>query len=377
MIYNMKHQIILLGKDITSVYHGIKEFAPDHVHLLCTNETQQVAEPLFPLLPDSIGRTVYRTEPYNGEHVRTVCRKIHQAYPSADFAYNLSEGTKLMAFAAFTIAKEYNVPAFYLTQLGDLVWLDNFEMRPMKSKLDNKEILGLSGNVLTEYQDAKQLSDTDIQASSLIKQFIEQYPKEHTMIQKFFNIFCERDTSHLPASRVFKNGLRFKQRQGSLLIAQENHVLLRLSTPNACMLFFKGRWWETLVAHKVRTWSQRHPNRPEVWQSVIFRTEGNNPRTKNEVDVLLNNQQQLIFIECKSGLVTQNDVYKVDAVRETYGGDISLAVLASYYPVEDNLQEKCKDLQINLFAPTYIEDRIDHLNTLPAWLEKLSNSLQL
>lgn len=108
------------------------------------------------------------------------------------------------------------------------------------------------------------------------------------------------------------------------------------------MLFFKGRWWETLVAHKVRTWSQRDPNRPEVWQSVLFQTENNSSRTKNEVDVLLNNQQKLIFIECKSGNVTQNDIYKVDAVRETYGGDISLAVLASYYPVEDSLQEKAR-----------------------------------
>ena len=40
MIYNMKHQIILLGKDITSVYHGIKEFAPDHVHLLLSIDPQ-------------------------------------------------------------------------------------------------------------------------------------------------------------------------------------------------------------------------------------------------------------------------------------------------------------------------------------------------
>ena len=247
----------------------------------------------------------------------------------------------------------------------------------MQSQLDNKEILGLSGNILTEYQDAKQLSDADIQASVSIKQFIEQYPKEHTMIQKFFNIFCNKELSRLPSSRVFKSGLRFKQRQDTFLIAQQNHVLLRLTTPNAGMLFFKGRWWETLVAHKVRTWSQRHPNRPEVWQSVLFRTENNSSRTKNEVDVLLNNQQKLIFIECKSGNVTQNDIYKVDAVRETYGGDISLAVLASYYPVEDSLQEKCKDLQINLFAPAYIDDRIHHLDTLPDWLEKLSNSLQL
>ena len=99
--------------------------------------------------------------------------------------------------------------------------------------------------------------------------------------------------------------------------------------------------------------------------------------SENEVDVLLNNQQKLIFIECKSGNVTQNDIYKIDAVRETYGGDISQAVLASYYPVEKSLQDKCKDLQIHLFAPNFLTERSNHLNKMPAWLDKLADDLQL
>lgn len=372
----MKHQIILLGKEITSVYHGIKEFAPDHVHLLCTEETKNVVEPLFPLLPAGIRRTVYQTEPYDAGNVQEVCRKIHLAYPG-DFTYNLSEGTKLMAFAAFIVAKESGAQAFYLTQQGEIIWLDNFRKESMQSQLNNKEILGLSGNRLVDYQDAKQLNDSDIEASTRIKQFIEQYPKEQGMIQKFFNIFCNRDLDRLPASKVFRNGVRYKQRNGTLLIADYDHILLRLTTGNASTLYFKGRWWETLVANKVRTWSQQQNNPPEVWQSVLFQTEGNNPKTKNEIDVLLNDEQKLIFIECKSGQVTQNDIYKIDAVRETYGGDISLAVLVSYYPVDDNLREKCRDLQISLFAPIYFDDRIRHLDTLPDWLNKLSNSIQI
>lgn len=372
----MKHQIILLGKEISSVYHGIKEFGPDHIHLLYTEETKNVAEPMLALLPDSIGRTLYLTEPYDGENVQHVCRKIHQTF-SGEFVYNLSEGTKLMAFAAFTVAKEFGVPAFYLTQQGYIVWLENFKKQMLQSQLNNKEILGLSGNILSDYQDAKQLSETDINDSAQIKQFIEQYPKEHTMIQKFFNIFCNKDIAQLPLSKVFKNGLRFKLRTGMFLIAQNDRILVRLNSDNAIMLYFKGRWWETLVANKVRSWSLRQSNSPEVWQSVMFQTEGSNPRTKNEVDVLLNDEQKLIFIECKSGQVTQNDIYKVDAVRETYGGDISLAVLVSYYPAEDYLYEKSKDLQISLFAPTYFDDRIHHLDDLPDWLDKLSKSIQI
>ena len=42
----MKHQIILLGKDITSVYHGIKEFGADHIHLLYTDATNHIETPM-------------------------------------------------------------------------------------------------------------------------------------------------------------------------------------------------------------------------------------------------------------------------------------------------------------------------------------------
>ncbi len=375
-IEQMKHQIILLGKDITSVYHGIKEFGPDHIHLLYTDATDHIETPMYPLLPSSIRCNRYKAEPYNGNNVIDVCRRIHREH-QGEFTYNLSEGTKVMAFAAFVVAKESGAYAFYLTQHGEVVHLSKFENHPLQSSLNNDEILSLSGNTLSDYHDAKELSDEDVKASKRIKQFIEQYPQEHARIQKFFSIFCKRQLNRLPSSKIFANNLRFKHRNGSILVTLREYVLLRLPQSNATHLYFEGRWWETLVANQVRNWSLQRENSPEVWQSVIFQTNGQDAHPKNEIDVLLNNQQKLIFIECKSGNVTQNDIYKIDAVRETYGGDISQAVLASYYPIEESLQEKCKDLQIYLFAPTFLTERNTYLNKMPAWLDKLADELQL
>ena len=276
-----------------------------------------------------------------------------------------------------TVAKESGADAFYLTQHGEVVHLSRFENHPLQTTLNNDEILSPSGNTLTAYHDAKKLSNEDVKASMRIKQFIEQYPQEHARIQKFFSIFCKRQLNRLPTSKIFANNLRFKQRNGSILITLREYVLLRLNQNNATQLYFEGRWWETLVANQVRNWSMQRENSPEVWRSVIFQTNEKDTHPKNEVDVLLNNQQKLIFIECKSGNVTQNDIYKIDAVRETYGGDISQAVLASYYPVEESLRDKCKDLQIYLFAPNFLTERSTYLNKMPAWLDKLADDLQL
>lgn len=373
----MKHQIILLGKDITSVYHGIKEFNPDCIHLLYTEATERVADNLFPLLPAGIQCYDYKTLPYNGHHVMEVCRRIQEEF-EGEFLYHLSEGTKPMALAAWLIAREKKARAFYLTQLGELVWLDTFEKVPMRSTLVNEEIIALSGNTLSTYHDIREMGRDDVIASRHIKRFIELHPQEHARIMKFFGIFCHRQISQLPPSKLLPNELRFKTKDGSLLITKRREVLLRLPQSNAIQLYFKGSWWETLVANQVRIWAERGKNPPEAWQNVIFRT-GEEPgaQAKNEVDVLVNNKQKLIFIECKSGQITQHDVYKIDGVRETYGGDISRAVLASYYPVEDYLREKCKDLQIHLFAPSYIEQRIHYIEQMPDWLDQITLELQL
>lgn len=373
----MKHQIILIGKDITSVYQAIKEFGPDCIHLLFTSETEDVLGPMYPMLPQSIRRYSYLVEPYDGRCVMEVCRDIHRTF-EGEFTYNLSEGTKLMAFAANQVAVEERAKAYYLTQQGEVVFIDGFERVPLMTSLSNEEMIRLSGNVIAGYYDCKDLKDQDIQLSWQIKRFIENYRQEHTHVQRYFSLYCGRRLDRLPSSHSFPDDLSFKQRDGGVLVFRSGKAILRLESPNGCHLYFEGRWWETLVAEKVHLWSDTKGDPPQAWQSVQFQLEkGSCEKTKNEVDVLLNDEQKLIFIECKSGQVTQNDIYKIDAVRETYGGDISLAVLASYYPVDADLREKCKDLQISVFAPSAFSDRIDHIEVLPQWLDTLEGKMMI
>lgn len=371
----MTHQITLIGKDITSVYHAIKEFGPDCVHLLYTDETEDVLEPMYGLLPQSILRYTYLVKPYDARSVVEVCREIHRTF-QGEFTYHLSEGTKLMAFAANVVAMEEKAKAYYLTQQGEAIVLSDFEKISLKTSLSNEEIIQLSGNILSGYHDCKDLTDEDIDMAWKIKKFIENFQHEHARIQRYFSLYCGRHLDRLPSVHLFPDRLSFKQKDGGLLVSSKNKIVLKLDYKNGCHLYFEGRWWETLVAERVRDWSESKANSPEVWQSVLFQLEtGKSARTKNEVDVLLNNEQQLIFIECKSGQVTQEDIYKIDAVRETYGGDISQAVLASYYPVESDLREKCKDLQINVFAPSSFAGRINFVDTLPRWLDGLDRKI--
>ncbi len=165
-----------------------------------------------------------------------------------------------MALAAFQVARETGARSFYLTQLGELVWLDTFEIIPMKTILENEEIIKLSGNVLSNYHDIKNLKEENINTAKQIKHFIENYPHEHARIMKFFGVICRRQISLLPQSKLLPNELRFKTKDGGLLFTRKGQILLRSNNPNALNLYFKGSWWETLIAHQVRIWTEQQKN---------------------------------------------------------------------------------------------------------------------
>ena len=373
----MKHQIITLGRENVSVFHGLKEFKPDVVHFLLTKLTADFHLPLIDMLNDKIEWKTYMVEAYDGKSVSETCKEIHRNNPNNDFIYNLSEGTKIMSIAALGVAEEMNAKAVFLTQTGIIVDLIDFSSEQMKTPLSNKEILGLSGSRLWTYLNVNELSYSDIQTAYKIKEFIETYPEEYSGIQNYYKYSCRRKIEELPEEFEVNYRLSVSINRGRITIRRKNNPILNLPNTNSVFLMFSGRWWEAVVASQVKLWTNKRPldenthTKTEAWQSVIFQTESNRNKVKNEVDILINNMNNLIFLECKSGYITQDDVYKMDSVRETYGGDTSIAALASYYPLDPVIKEKCHDLDIKTFAPPSAEDRKDFINCLPIWLERL------
>ena len=94
-------------------------------------------------------------------------------------------------------------------------------------------------------------------------------------------------------------------------------------------------------------------------------------KDKNEIDILVNLGTTFVMIECKSGNLMQNEIYKMDYVRNTYGSDKSKSVLVSFYPVKNDLKEKAKDSQIDIICPRnyYVQSKV--LKSIPIEMEKI------
>lgn len=360
---------------------GLKEFQPDMVHLLYTEATREIYRPFVAMLPENVKANEYLIDPYEMENVRQVCRKIRAGLTDGDILqYNITEGTKVAAGAAVQVASEFKDHVVYYTQEGERIDFTSGSRRPVTARISNAEFVALFGNRLSSYKKASEIAMADVGASWDVKRFIESYQKAYQRIQHQFRTQFKGHLDKLPASfRVDRErGMTVTVNDGAMEINDRGRILFRSDNPNATRLFFTGRWWEVIVSNVVYKWDIARKARPsdsEVWRSVEFqgRAEG---KVKNELDILVNDRRRLILIECKSGYIGQENVYKLDSTRETYGGDNSRAILVSYYPLDPDLVQKCRDLHVYYFAPEQTSDRIDHINRLPAWLDSIAGDIE-
>ncbi len=361
-----KHQIITVGKDLDTIYLGIKEFRPEAIHLLATAETRGLYGDMLRLISPKIRVFEYLVGPYDVEGIMRVCGEIQEAHPGDEFIYNLSEGTKIMAMAAGKVAMEFGARGVYITQDG--YWIDTFDYRRRRltEGISNSEYMKLYGNSVREFEDVGKMKELDINTAWYAKKFIENHYEVYSVAKKWYRSLSDKARAGRSTGRLGK-GYVIETDGGTLSIYRGSEVLFDSACRRSCEIMFIGRWWEIVVADTVSKWKKESGG---IWRDVIFNDIESNA-AKNEIDLVVNDRQRLLLIECKSGEVFSADIFKIDSVRKTYGGGNSKAILASYLPLSRSLEEKCRDLGIYAFAPADLRSRKDHIRDLPRYLDEV------
>ena len=364
-----------------TAFLGVKEFHPDVVHLLYTPATNDVWQPFVAMLTDNVKAVPHLIPPYGIDEITAVCRRIKASLSEGDvLQYNITEGTKIAAASLIRVAYDFMDSTYYFTQEGDKIDLTTGMIRDIESSISNEEFIRLFGNNLASYNTAAEILPVDVVTARDVKLFIESRQRLFQKIQHQYRSQWGGRIEHLPD--------RFKVEReknteviidgGALRILEGGKPLFYSDNQLATRLFFTGRWWEVLVSDAVYRWDlarRSDATSSQVWRNVEF----NGPergKTKNELDILVNDRRRLILIECKSGYIAQENIYKIESVRQTYGGEHSLGVLVSYYPLDESLVQKCRDLHLHYHAPARENDRITFLNTLPAFLDEVVKDIR-
>lgn len=367
-----KVHITLLGKEPLPVFYPIVEFHQKIVYLIGTEENKDIAL--------SIGRVLsylgiyYKScevAAYDILDTCRVCDEIHDKYAKDDeFLYNITGGTKPMAIGALITAKKHGSEIIY-TNGSKCIDINTYESVDLQCKLDSEVLFIMQGQQIKEMENYAG-NPMKILAAKKIMDLIVNDNKVYKDLSEYKEICA----GNVPKNFSHKK-IRYANDNGHIVVEYEGATVLDVDFEDSDKLLFEGRWWETLVADALSKWSN---GRFEILQNVKFKNKSDaseSTKDKNEIDILVNLGTTFVMIECKSGNLTQNEIYKMDYVRNTYGSDKSKSVLVSFYPVKNDLREKAKDSQIDIICPRnyYVQSKV--LKSISIEMEKIIRQLNV
>ena len=76
----------------------------------------------------------------------------------------------------------------------------------------------------------------------------------------------------------------------------------------------------------------------------------NNGTAQNEVDIIINTGNKLLFVECKTQITNTTDIDKFSTVVENYGGKSSKALFITDAKMSESVIRKCDKFNIAHFS---------------------------
>lgn len=337
----MTRQITLLGGQILPVYLGILEKKPDEVHVLYTKETRQ----LLPRLTHEFPKVKFhnhQVDPYDFVGIKEFVTNIILDKENDEFQLNLTSGTKVMALACQSVVSVLDYEVFYIDQKHRLFCMSDESFTTLNSSIKIKTFFELSGHRNYTSSTLSNYTKAEIDFAHEIFEHSQQKSGLYTLFD-LVRTNCDRiQTTKQFTIRDANTSVKWQNNtlEINLLNKQLNYV-----SKNAFQIAFGGLWWELVIASVTSKWSRVK----EQLLGVSIQTNSTK-FTKNEIDIILNTGSNLIFVECKSGYVSQGDINKIRAVNRLYGGVSSKSILVCRYTPRKDLLEKCKDLGIEVFA---------------------------
>lgn len=336
----MKHQITLVGGQILPVYLGVVERKPDVVHCLYSKDSRNHWNNLKKILGKGQANG-HQVNPFDYEEIKSKVEAIIFANPNDNFELNITGGTKIMAIACQQIFNDLSLPIFYIDQKHVLFEIRDKKHINLSTKLTLDNFLKLSGHSVYTSESFNTIPQDYITLAEFVLKNINA--------RWYWDVYGKLNKKNrllTPKSFYHKHGNVEVHWDGSQLSVKNGSGTTYFNGKKCLALAFSGFWWEILIGKSVLNWKGALEFRINL--SIKSRTTNQLP--KNEIDIVLNTGRNLIFIECKAGNVTQDDVNKIKAVADLYGGVSSRSILVARKNPSPEILEKCEELGIDVFS---------------------------
>ena len=321
-------QVLLVGGRQAPNVIGAMLLRPERVVLLVSRDARnQVSDVLDSLRgietlspPDE--DEIIEVGAYDYDESVVACKTICEKYQDHIVQFNLTGSTKIMAFAAYDVARQCKkAEAFYVnTTKGEFVWLVGSRSNLVEPfHLDVKTYLSIYGREAKRTFDFAKLSFTKEQAIRASRLLAGAAPQS----AKLLHAIRKKQGSGRRAI-VYSKPNEQEQELITQLVASN---VIDVTPPNNLIIrsnedwnFFKGDWLEIYVWDEARR--QKDNNGQPLFDECEMSLEIPAGNAVKEIDVACLYQAQMIHCSCKTDKKPFNTLYldELRSVSSLIGG---------------------------------------------------------
>ena len=354
------------------------ELKPKEVVLLVTSKMQKQADALESVFREAAVKVsrIDIADERDFCSIENEFLKLAIARQGEQIALNVTGGTKLMALAAQTMAREANWRVFYVdVDTDQVIWLDKNPEQPRKLAATLRLRHYLKGYGFKLGEDL-QRPPTDRRFDGLLQTLISQVGSLETPLSQlnYLAQIAEEQRSLVielsewqQDSRSLEALLRNFEAAGVLTV-KGNKVVFQTEVDRS---FAKGGWLELHVFRTISALSGELGIRDKAANLVVIDDQG----VKNELDVAFMAKNRLFAIECKTARMdapqkpgkANDTLFKLAEISRRVGGLGSRGLLASYRKIGESEKRLAKVLGIEVVAGAEL-NRLDEF--IKTWVKK-------
>lgn len=337
---NRKIHITLVGGQTMPVYLGIKYAKPELVVFICSGDSEKKISPIEGLLGD-VDSEKKEFDTSDFQKIENATQDCFKQYSDDEVSINLSGGLKPWTY--YFIRKfipHKNVKMFYVDQ--NCIVHDFETKEEQQLEISIEEQLSLTEANMLSHKSVNNYTDEDFE---VIEQIMDI--RKDGRLLRSFNELTEIMSKHKEQTIVRSSDnstLEWSKKKKLFTLSTRNGVF-ELTSPNVRHLVLNAGWFEIMVSYMLSSWSRCK----EIWTNCIFGSK-TNAETTNEIDIIVNIGNKLLFVECKTQIYAPTDIDKFNSVVKKNGGNGSKALFVTYESMNETNQNTCGKYNILPFS---------------------------
>lgn len=345
-----KIHITLVGGQPVPVYIGIKDDGQANtIVLVCSPQSRTEAERIKEQFPKR-NILVKVCHPVELDDIEDLALELYKEYSDYEKTVNLTGGTKLWSLTFYRIfCQDRNSHFIYIdqnNQITDILCKDSHI-----GEINTLKRFELYGTPLTSFCMLEEYDDEDLLVAREIEKFRNKNRYEFIRLTGNRKAFEMNDKDILTTENGSLLEFSLDERWARIELYTDNGFLTKeFHCQHLPDILFNSGWFELKTAIELSK-NERINN---IWLNCEFTDSEGNP--KNEIDIIAELDNRLLFVECKTMIHDSTDIDKFRSALRNFSGTSTTGIFVTNDKPNafnksryEHAMEKCKDNGILTF----------------------------